>query len=99
MSNQVPFLDFPNEILLDHILSYVTNGDLFCNVGLVCQRLMDLTFDVWKQNMLPFWGLDDDESNTEEFLIDAKLKYYHCFNDQTRMKIFHPSCNSGYCII
>ena len=46
MANQTNLLDLPNEILRNKILSYLNKDDMFWNVGMVCQRLMNLTLDI-----------------------------------------------------
>ena len=48
MEEQRCLLDLPNEILRDKILSYIPVDDLFWSIGLVCQRLMFLVFDICK---------------------------------------------------
>ena len=47
MANQTHILDLPNEILRNHILLRLNKDDLFWKVGLVCQRLMYLTVDIY----------------------------------------------------
>ena len=48
MTYQTNLLDIPNEVLRDHILAYLCEQDIFWNVGFVCQRLMNVCFDICK---------------------------------------------------
>ena len=41
-------LDLPNEILRNHILSYIPKEELLCNVGFVCKRFMHILFDLYR---------------------------------------------------
>ena len=52
MPLQTHLLDLPNEIWIDHILPFIPQQNLFWTVGLTCQRLMSLTFDICNQVIL-----------------------------------------------
>lgn len=62
MAKEKQLLDLPNEILRDKIFSCIPKEELFWTVGLVCKRLLSITFDITKtiqiseKSVRPFLG-------------------------------------------